>query len=147
MRAPYADLLGAGTHGSTYGGSPLACSVALRILEVIRAEKLADNAWRTGDLLKTRLQELTLKYPGVFRTARGLGLMLGIELAPNISRLPGESHKTQAVRMANLLHAEGLLTIPAGAQILRLLPPLNLSPSEAEEGMAIVERVANRLKS
>jgi len=136
---------GAGSHGSTYGGSPLGCAVALRILEVIRAEKLADNARRVGELLRTRLNELVLKYPTVLRSVRGLGLMLGIELAPNIPHLPGENQKTQAVRLANLFHAEGLLTIPAGAQILRLLPPLNLRESEAEEGLAIVERVAKRL--
>jgi acetylornithine aminotransferase/acetylornithine/N-succinyldiaminopimelate aminotransferase len=145
VRAPYADLLGAGSHGSTYGGSPLACAVALRILEVIREEKLAENARRVGEFLKTRLQELALKYPAVLRNVRGLGLMLGIELAQNIPHLPGESQKTQAVRMANLFHGEGLLTIPAGAQILRLLPPLNLLPTEAEEGLAIMERVAKQL--
>jgi acetylornithine aminotransferase/acetylornithine/N-succinyldiaminopimelate aminotransferase len=145
VRAPYADLLGAGSHGSTYGGSPLACAVALKVLEVIRTEKLAENARRAGDLLKAGLLDLTQQYPAVFRAVRGLGLMLGVELAPNIPQLPGESQKTQAVRMANLFHAEGLLTIPAGAQILRLLPPLNLRQSEAEEGLAIVGRVAKRL--
>ena len=66
---------------------------------------------------------------------RGLGLMLGIELAPNIPNLPGDSSKTQAIRFANLLHAAGLLAIPAGAQIMRFLPPLNLRQDEAEEGL------------
>jgi acetylornithine aminotransferase/acetylornithine/N-succinyldiaminopimelate aminotransferase len=145
VRSPYADLLGAGSHGTTYGGSPLACAVALKVLEVIRAEKLADNARQVGEFLKAGLLELARKYPTVFRNVRGLGLMLGIEFAPNIPRLPGESQKTQAVRMANLFHAEGLLTIPAGAQILRLLPPLNLRQSEAAEGIAIMDRVAKRL--
>ena len=145
VRGPYADLLGPGSHGSTYGGSPLACAVALKVLEVIQAEKLADNARRVGEFLKQRLGELTEKYPQVYRNVRGLGLMLGIELAANIPHLPGEGQKPQAVRMANLFHAEGLLTIPAGAQILRLLPPLNLRESEAGEGVAILERVAARL--
>ena len=145
VREPYADLLSAGSHGSTYGGSPLGCAVALKILEVIRTEKLEDNARQIGDYLKSRLSELSVKYPEVLRNVRGLGLMLGIELAPNIRTLPGESNKTQAVRLANLLHAEGLLTIPAGGQILRLLPPLNLSQSEAEEGLSILERVARKL--
>jgi acetylornithine aminotransferase/acetylornithine/N-succinyldiaminopimelate aminotransferase len=145
VRSPYADLLGAGSHGTTYGGSPLACAVALKVLGVIHAEKLADNARQVGEFLKGGLLELARKYPAVFRNVRGLGLMLGIEFAPNIPHLPGESQKTQAVRMANLFHAEGLLTIPAGAQILRLLPPLNLRQSEAAEGIAIMERVAKRL--
>ena len=142
VRGPYADLLGAGTHGTTYGGSPLACAVALKILEVIQREKLADNARAVGEYLKAGLLRLCQSYPGVIRGARGLGLMLGIELAQNIPNLPGDPAKTQAVRMANLLHAAGLLTIPAGAQILRLLPPLNLKRGEAEEGLKLLESVA-----
>jgi acetylornithine aminotransferase/acetylornithine/N-succinyldiaminopimelate aminotransferase len=145
VRAPYADLLGAGTHGTTFGGSPLACSVALAILQVIQRENLAENARRTGDFLKNGLLELHQKYPGVVQNVRGLGLMIGLELTPNIAKLPGESTKTQAVRFANLLHAAGLLAIPAGAQILRFLPPLNLRQTEAEEGLKIVESVVARL--
>jgi acetylornithine aminotransferase/acetylornithine/N-succinyldiaminopimelate aminotransferase len=145
VRAPYADLLGPGSHGSTYGGSPLACAVALKILEVILREKLADNARQVGDYLKSGLQALAQKYPGIIQTVRGLGLMLGIELAPNIPNLPGDSSKTQAVRFANLLHAAGLLAIPAGAQIMRFLPPLNLRQGEAEEGLKLIESVVARL--
>jgi acetylornithine aminotransferase/acetylornithine/N-succinyldiaminopimelate aminotransferase len=145
IRQPYADLLGAGTHGTTYGGSPLACAVGLRVLEVIQKENLADNARKLGDFLKQGLQNLAAKYPGVIVGARGLGLMLGFELAANIPKLPGDSSKTVSVRMASLLHQAGLLTIPAGPQILRLLPPLNLRQSEAEEGLHIIEKAAASL--
>jgi acetylornithine aminotransferase/acetylornithine/N-succinyldiaminopimelate aminotransferase len=145
VRAPYADLLSAGTHGTTYGGSPLACAVALKVLEVIQREKLDENARRVGEILKSGLLALKEKYPAVIQNARGLGLMLGLELKPNIPNLPGENNKTQAVRLANLLHAAGLLTIPAGAQILRFLPPLNLSQREAEEGLATLETVIGRI--
>ena len=145
VRAPYADLLGPGSHGSTYGGSPLACAVALKILEVIQREKLADNARQVGDCLKTGLQALAQRYPGVVQTVRGLGLMLGIELAPNIANLPGDSSKTQTVRLANLLHAAGLLAIPAGGKIMRFLPPLNLRQVEAEEGLKLIESVVATL--
>ena len=147
VRAPHADLLSAGSHGTTYGGSPLACAVALKILDVIQREKLADNARQVGDLLKTRLQSLASKYPSVLQTVRGLGLMLGIELAPNLPNLPGDPAKTVAVRFTNLLHAAGLLVIPAGAQIVRLLPPLNLRPAEAEEGLKILESAVAGLAS
>ena len=145
IRAPYADLLGAGTHGTTFGGSPLACAVALKILEVIERENLDENVRQVGDFLKQGLQELVRRYPGVFHNARGLGLMLGLELTPNIARLPGDQNKSQAVRMANLLHSQGLLTIPAGTQILRLLPPLNLSEADAQAGLDIFESVAEKL--
>ena len=145
VRAPYADLLNAGTHGTTYGGSPLACAVGLKILEVIQREKLAENARRIGDVLKNGLQALALKYPEIVRSARGLGLMLGLELTPGIPNLPGDQNKPQAARFANLLHGAGLLTIPAGANILRLLPPLNLRQSEAEEGLHLLESVVQEL--
>lgn len=145
VRSPYADLLGAGTHGTTYGGSPLACAVALKILEVIGREQLELNAREVGEHLKLSLQQLAAKHPGVIQTVRGLGLMIGVELAPVITNLPGDPAKSQAVRFANLLHAAGLLTIPAGAQILRLLPALNLRRTDAEEGLHILESVISKL--
>ena len=141
VRAQYADLLGAGTHGTTYGGSPLACAVALKVLEVIQREKLADNARQVGNYLKSGLERVAQKYPEVIQNVRGLGLMLGMELKSTLQNLPGDANKTQAVRLANLLHQGGLLTIPAGTQILRFLPPLNLGRSEADEGLQIVQSV------
>ncbi len=141
VRAPYADLLGAGTHGTTYGGSPLACAVALKILDVIQREKLADNVRQLGEFLKAGLQGLVTRYPTILRAARGLGLMLGLELAPDLAALPGDNTKTPATRFTNLLHAAGLLAIPAGPQVIRLLPPLNLRHAEAEEGLKLTESV------
>jgi acetylornithine aminotransferase/acetylornithine/N-succinyldiaminopimelate aminotransferase len=145
VRAPYADLLGAGSHGTTYGGSPLACAVALKVLDVIARERLEANARELGEVLKAGLGELAGKYPNVVRSVRGLGMMLGFELAPELANLPGDPTKTQSVRLANLLHAAGLLTIPAGGQIIRLLPALNLSRAEAQEGMGILESVVANL--
>ena len=145
VRAPFADLLGAGTHGTTFGGTPLACAVALKILEVIKREKLADNARVTGQFLHDGLAALAKKYPTVISGVRGLGLMLGFELAPDLAKLSGDAGKMQSIRFVNLLHAAGLLTIPAGANVIRLLPALNLSCSEAGEGLAIIEAAVKRL--
>lgn len=145
IRQPYADLLGAGSHGTTYGGSPLACAVALKILEVIQHEKLADNAREVGAHFKAGLQQMAQKYPEVIQTVRGLGLMIGMELKPNIPAFSGEG-KTPAVRFTNLLHAAGLMAIPAGTQIMRFLPALNLRRSEADEGLKIIESVVEKLK-
>jgi acetylornithine/N-succinyldiaminopimelate aminotransferase len=142
VRAPYADLLCAGSHGTTYGGSPLACAVALKVLEVIEREQLGQNARELGEFLKAGVERLAAQYPDVVSTVRGLGLMVGMELTPDIAKLPGDPAKSQAVRFTNLLHAAGLLAIPAGAQVIRFLPALNLRPSEAEEGLAVIERVA-----
>lgn len=145
IRAPYADLLGAGTHGTTYGGSPLGCAVALKVLEVIQREKLDENARNLGEFFKVRLNEISAVYPGVIRRVRGLGMMLGIEFESNLPNLPGDASKTVSVRIAQQLHTAGLLTIPAGTQVLRLLPPLNLSRAEAEEGLAILSSVIARI--
>jgi acetylornithine/N-succinyldiaminopimelate aminotransferase len=145
IRAPYADLLGAGSHGTTFGGSPLACAVALKIFEVIDREHLAENARKIGELLKDGLLGIAQKRRGVIKAVRGLGLMIGMELESNLPKLPGDAHKPAAVRFVNLLHQAGLLTIPAGAQVVRLLPPLNLSSFEAEEALSLIDDAASRL--
>jgi acetylornithine/N-succinyldiaminopimelate aminotransferase len=144
VRAPFADLLGPGTHATTFGGTPLACAVALKVLDVIQREKLADNARQVGEMLNSGLQQLARKYPSIIESVRGLGLMLGFELAPNISALAVEG-KSQAAVLVNKLHDAGLLTIPAGTQVLRLLPALNLRHTEAEEGIALIESVVKTL--
>src|SRR5947207_285069 len=123
VREPYADLLGPGTHATTFGGTPLACAVALRVLEVIQREKLADNARGVGEYLKPELLALSQKYPTVIKTARGLGLMIGIELAADIPALANNG-KAASLQLVNRLHDAGLLTIPSGNQVIRLLPPL-----------------------
>lgn len=145
IRAPYGDLLSAGTHGTTFGGSPLACAVALKILEVIDRENLADNARSIGDFLKSSLQKMAVNYPQLITQVRGLGCMLGVELAANIPKLPGDSSKSVSARVVQLLHAEGLLLVPAGNQVLRFLPPLNLTRSEAEQGLQILESILAKL--
>jgi len=141
VRTPYADLLGAGSHGTTFGGSPLGCAVALKILAVIKIEKLSDNARQIGEFFKCGLEELARKYPGVIASVRGLGLMLGMELAPTLENLSGDSVKTPAIRFVNLLHGAGLLSIPAGPHVVRFLPALNLNRAEAKEGLQILDSV------
>jgi acetylornithine aminotransferase/acetylornithine/N-succinyldiaminopimelate aminotransferase len=140
VRSPHADLLGPGTHASTFGGTPLACAVALKIFEVVEREKLDENARKLGAWMQAELNRLANKYPTVVKGSRGLGFMLGLELAEKIPAF-APSDKPAAVQFVNRLHAAGVLTIPAGAQIVRLLPPLNLKPQEAGEGIAKIEEV------
>jgi len=144
VRAPYADLLSAGTHGTTYGGTPLACAVALSILDVIEKEKLADQARNLGAWLKAEIERLAKTYPTVVKSARGLGFILGLELVEKIPAFAA-SDKTPALQFVNRLHAAGVLTVPAGNQIVRLLPPLNLKPQEAGEGISTIEEVVKSL--
>ncbi|HLZ53400.1 MAG TPA: aspartate aminotransferase family protein [Verrucomicrobiae bacterium] len=146
VRAPYADLLGPGTHATTFGGTPLACAVALKILEVVERERLDENARKLGDWMKSELERLAASYPQVVRRARGFGFMLGLELVER-EKIPAfaSSDKTAAVQFVNRLHQAGVLTIPAGTQIVRLLPPLNLKPQEAGEGISKIEEVVRSL--
>jgi acetylornithine/N-succinyldiaminopimelate aminotransferase len=144
VRAPFADLLGPGTHATTFGGTPLACAVALKILSVIEQERLDENARKLGDGMKAELNRLVKTYPGVVKNARGLGFMLGLELVEKIPAFAA-SEKSVAIQFVNRLHAAGVMTIPAGTHVIRLLPPLNLKPQEAAEGISKIEEVVKSL--
>jgi acetylornithine/N-succinyldiaminopimelate aminotransferase len=144
VRAPYADLLGPGTHASTFGGTPLACAVALEVLQVIQEENLADNARSVGNVLKAGLQQLASAYPNIIQEVRGLGLMIGFELNPKIPAFGG-SEKSPSIQMVCRLHDLGLLTVPAGQHVVRLLPPLNLSRAEAQTGLNLIEKTVVEL--
>jgi acetylornithine aminotransferase/acetylornithine/N-succinyldiaminopimelate aminotransferase len=146
VRAPFADLLGPGTHATTFGGTPLACAVALKIFEVVERERLDENARKLGERLKNELERLVKNYPGVVKNARGLGFMLGLEFVEK-EKIPAlaASDKTVAVQLTNRLHQAGVLVIPAGTQVIRLLPPLNLKPQEAGEGIAKIEEIVKSL--
>lgn len=146
IREPHADLLGAGTHGTTYGGNLLGCAVALKVFEIIERDGLADNARKLGEFFRDGITALARKYPAVVKGPRGLGLMIGIELGDKekIPALAG-SDKAAAIQFVNKLHEAGLLTVPAGTQIVRLLPSLNLTQVEAEQGLQIIESVVAKL--
>ena len=129
VREKFAGFLSAGTHASTFGGTPLACAVALRILDTIERQDFAQNARRIGEFLLGELRDLKKKNPKILRDVRGLGLMIGIEFDP----------KFGAIEIAKRLHEKNLSTVPAATSVVRLLPPLNVSESEAEEGLRAIE--------
>ena len=140
LREKHADVLPPGSHATTFGGTPLACAVALKILDVIERENLAENARRLGDFLLNELRSLAKKYPKVVREVRGFGLMIGIEFEP---KLPAFAHeeKLPLIQIVNRLHEKNVLTVPAATSVIRLLPALNLSQKEALEGLAAIESV------
>ena len=94
--------------------------------------------------MQDELDRLAKTYPGVVKCSRGLGFMLGLELAEKIPAF-ASSDKSPAIQFVNRLHAAGVLTIPAGTHVIRLLPPLNLKPQEAGEGIAIIEEIVKSL--
>jgi len=144
VRSAYADLFNAGTHGSTFGGSPLVCAVALKVLEVIERDGLAHNARSVGNFLLTELKQLAAAMPNVLREARGLGLMVGLELAADIPAFAG-GKKSPSIDFINRLHRAGLLAVPAGTNVIRLLPALNLKPEDAARGARIIASVAEEV--
>jgi len=144
VREKYAKLLSPGTHASTFGGTPLACAVALTILDVIERENLAENARRIGDSLMAELQALAKNYPKVLRAVRGFGLIIGLEFEPKLLAFAGEE-RSPATQVVNRLHKAGVLTVPAANSVVRLLPALNLSQRQAEEGLRAIEEVVEEL--
>jgi acetylornithine/N-succinyldiaminopimelate aminotransferase len=114
----------AGTHGTTYGGNPLAMAVGNAVLDVVLAPGFLDKVEKTGLLLKQRLAELRDRRPGIIEEVRGEGLMIGLKLKPNNGEF------TAAAR------AEKLLVIPAGDNVVRLLPPLIIGEAEVSQAIA-----------
>ena len=139
----HAEVLGPGTHGSTFGGNPLACAVANKILEVIDRDNLAGNANTLGQFFLDELANLREKYPAAIREVRGLGLMIGIEMGHGFGSF--DDSKPAAVQWVSALHKAGMLTIPAGSSVVRFLPPLNLTQEEAQAGLDLFEQTIKKV--
>lgn len=116
------DVLGPGSHGCTYGGNPVACAAGIAVLETIRSEGLLAHATAMGERLSADLASHLPEGASL----RQAGLMLGIQLPA------GQSAKTFVVD----LQSRGMLAIPAGESVIRLLPPLNVSAGEIDEAVA-----------
>ena len=144
VREKYAEVLSAGSHATTFGGTPLGCAVALKVLEVIERDHLAENAREIGSFMVGELRRLIRKFPAVLKEVRGFGLMIGLEFRPD-ARGFGGTEKAPALQVVERLHAAGVLTVPAGTAVIRLLPALNLARSEAMEGLHAIEAVVAEL--
>ena len=123
----------AGTHGSTYGGNPLACAVGARVMEIVATPEFLAEVNRKAALLRQKLEGLVAAHPEVFESVRGQGLMLGLKC----KLAPGE--------MVAAGYAEHVLTVAAADNTLRLLPPLTISDDEIAEAVARLDRAAGRL--
>ncbi len=130
----YAGLFTPGTHGSTYGGNPLACTAALSVLEVMEKENLLDRVAESGTKLKASLCKLADKYPQHIDEVRGQGYLLGIGM------------KEDPTDFINSLFEKGLITVPAGANTVRIYPPFNVSDDEIKSALDILEQTLEDLK-
>ena len=127
--AEAAQGMTAGSHGSTFGGNPLAMAVGNAVLDVVLGQGFLEGVVEISQVLRRRLEALAAAHPGVLTGVRGSGLMLGLTCAvPN-------------TEMVARLRDEGLLTVGAGENVVRLLPPLTIEESHVEEALAILERV------
>ena len=123
----------AGTHGSTYGGNPLACAVGARVMEIIATPEFLAEVNRKGALFRQKLEGLVAAHPDVFEGVRGQGLMLGLKC------------KVAPADVVKAGYAEHILTVPAADNTLRLLPPLNITDAEIAEAVDRLDRAAGRL--
>lgn len=123
----------AGTHGSTYGGNPLGCAVGLKVVEIVGAPDFLAEVNRKAALLRQKLEGLVAAHPDSFEEVRGQGLMLGLKC-----RRPNTEIVTAA-------RAEGLLTVPAAENVIRLLPALNIPDEDLAEAVSRLDRAAATL--
>ncbi|MCJ8149272.1 aspartate aminotransferase family protein [Shinella sedimenti] len=125
----------AGTHGSTYGGNPLAMAVGNAVLDVVLADGFLEHVRDVALVFRQGLAALQDRFPDIIEDVRGEGLMLGIK-----ARIP-------VADLLKAVRAEKLLAVPAGDNVLRLLPPLITTAEDAREGLARIERAAEKLSA
>jgi len=122
-----------GSHGSTFGGNPLAMVVANAVLDVVLAEGFIERVRKNALLLKQSLAELKDRHSSVIAEVRGEGLLIGLRMIP------------QASEMIDELRAEKMIAVAAGDNVVRLLPPLIIGPKEINEAVGCIDRACARL--
>jgi acetylornithine/N-succinyldiaminopimelate aminotransferase len=125
-----ANVFQPGSHGTTFGGTPLACAAALAVIEVIEREHLLTHAARMGELFAEKLKQVAAKH-GFIREVRGAGLMIGLVL------------NEPAKPLEQLLRNRGLIALATAETVLRFLPPLTVKPREVRKAARIVEQACD----
>ena len=125
-----ASALAPGTHGTTFGGNPLAMAVGNAVLDVILADGFLEEVQKKGLSFKQKLSGLVDSHPKVFEAVRGNGLMLGIKCTAPVGDY------VAAAREA------GILAVPAGDNVVRILPPLTISEEEISDAVDRLEKAA-----
>ena len=121
----------AGSHGSTYGGNPLACAVGGRVMDLVADDAFLAEVNRKAGLFRQRLEALVAAYPDVFDSVTGVGLMLGIKC------------KVPNTEMIKAGYAAEVLTVPAANNVIRLLPALNILDADINEAIARLDKAAS----
>jgi acetylornithine/N-succinyldiaminopimelate aminotransferase len=129
----YAKALKPGTHGTTFGGNPLACAAGNAVMDVMLAPGFLEGVERKGRKLRTELDKIAREFPQVFEDARGMGLLQGLKCV-----LPQGEVQAACV-------VEGLMAITAGDNVLRLAPPLVVTDADLDEAVTMLRRAARRV--
>ena len=129
-----ARALTPGTHGTTFGGNPLACAAGNAVLDVVLAPGFLDEVVRKAARLRAGMQKIVDEFPTVFEELRGTGLLSGFKCA-----IPSGD-------VSNALVAEGLLTVGAGENVVRLIPPLVVTDSDIDTALDMIRRAALRCR-
>jgi len=129
-----ASAMAVGSHGTTYGGNPLAVAASNAVFDVLTGDGFLEHVQAMGELLKAKLIESAKAHPKMLGAVRGQGLLLGVEAVP------------ANADMVKAMESKGLLTIPAGGNVIRFLPPLVVEDSHIEEAIAILNTVCGEME-
>ena len=133
MNKKVASGMTAGTHGSTFGGNPLAMSVGNSVIDIISNKKFLKNVKKISKYFLFNLNKIKNKYPNIIKEIRGRGLLIGIQL------------KTDQANFIQKLMDNNLLTIRAAENVVRILPPLNVKKNEINLSLKIIKKVCSEL--
>ena len=123
-----------GTHGSTFGGNPLAMAVGNAVMDIVSSKKFLNNIKKLSKYFLSNLNQLKRKYPNIIKEIRGRGLLIGIQL------------KKDQIKFIKKLMENRLLTIRAAENVVRILPPLNVKKKEIYQALKIINKVCSEFK-
>ncbi|HJO52601.1 aspartate aminotransferase family protein [Sulfitobacter pontiacus] len=123
----------AGTHGSTYGGNPLGCAVGNAVVNIIGTDAFLEDVNRKAGLMRQKLEGLVASHPDVFESVRGSGLMLGLKCKATNSDVVAAGYRHEVI------------TVPAADNVIRLLPPLNITDEDIAEAVSRLDQAASSL--
>jgi acetylornithine aminotransferase len=132
MCKKFCDVFQPGDHASTFGGNPFASAAAIAVAQTLERENILHNVQERGEQLRTRLRAIAIKYPHLFTEVRGWGLINGMELKADI--------ELTSVDVVKAAMAQGLLLVPAGPKVIRLVPPLIVSAQEVDQAAQVLEQ-------
>ena len=134
MNRKVASGMTPGTHGSTFGGNPLAMAVGNTVMNIVSSKKFLNNVKNKSKYFFSQLHNLKEKYPNIIKEVRGRGLLIGIQL-----------HKNQTKFIEKLMDNK-LLTIRAAENVVRILPPLNVKKVELDKALKIINKVCSKIR-